>query len=123
MAMPLSSGRLEALRESRLKKLRTAGPLISGSLTKIMRKCGNPNCRCESGERHAANLLSWKENKKTQNLYVPIDMVEEVKHWVQEERRIQKLIQEITELGHQLIRKHVTTRRAKEKNRLCRLKT
>jgi intergrase/recombinase len=120
MGMPLSSGRLEMLRESRLKKIRSAGPLVSGSLSKIMRKCGNPNCRCAEGERHPAYLLSWKESKMTKNIYVPVDMVKEVEKWVKEERRVRKLIQEITEIGHQLIKQHVAVKRAKVKNRLLR---
>ncbi len=116
MGMPLSSGRLEMLREAKLKKLQNAKPLVSGSLTKIMRKCGNSNCRCAEGEKHPAYILSWKESQKTKNLYVPVDMVKEVETWVKEERKIQRLIQEITNISHQMIKQHVSRKRSKAKN-------
>ena len=54
-------------------------PFIIGSLTKIHRRCGNPNCRCagENGRKHPAHLLTTKIKGKTHAIYVPVDMVEE----------------------------------------------
>ena len=65
-------------------------PFIVGSLVKIQRRCGNPNCRCaREGPKHAAYLLTTKVNGKTRAIYVPVDMVEEVRQWCHHQERTQ----------------------------------
>ena len=108
---------------NRLKLLRKCGPMIMGSLGKILRTCGNPNCRCAKGQKHEGWKLTWKDKNITQSLYVPVDLVKEVQNWVNEYKKIQGLIKEITEFNKQIIKQHVQIRRAKEKNRRLRQKT
>lgn len=115
--------RLEMRIESRLKRLRECKPMIAGSLGKISRKCGNPNCKCAQGEKHIGWKLTWKEKAVTRSLYVPIDLVEEVQNWVNEYKKIQKIIKEVTEFQKKIIKTHVQTKRAKAKNRQLRQKT
>ena len=118
----MSIGRLEFLRTATLKRLAKVGPFLSGSLSQIKRKCGNPTCHCAQGEKHSAYLLTWKAKQKTRALYIPVDLIQEVKNWIEEYRKIQRLIQKMTEYNHQIIQRHVPTRRAKEKNRRLRQK-
>ena len=54
---------------------------------------------------------------KTQSLYVPVDLVEEAGHWVEEYRRVRKLLSEISDLNRAIIRAHVSTKRALARNR------
>ncbi len=51
--------------------LRERGPLRKGTLVTVRRKCGKPNCRCTTGQRHTAKYLSVKEQGKTRMIYVP----------------------------------------------------
>jgi hypothetical protein len=62
-------------------------------------------------------VLTSKVRKKTKVVYVPVDMVEEVGTWVQERRRIKRLLVEMDALAEQLIRSHVRASRAAARNR------
>ncbi|MCD6578021.1 hypothetical protein J7L48_00930 [bacterium] len=44
--------------------------IIRGSLYTIYRKCGNPNCKCARGEKHAGKYISISKNGKTHLTYV-----------------------------------------------------
>lgn len=117
MSAKLSVGVLEARRDAKLKELAKAGPLIQGSLARIGVTCGNPNCKCARGEKHTSHILTRKLRGKTKSLYVPVDMVEAVQQWVDEHKRVKRLLKEISELNEKIIRAHVPSRRAKARNR------
>jgi hypothetical protein len=103
--------------EARIKKLGACGISISGSFVRTSRKCGNPSCRCATGgEKHPCCLLTSKVGGKTKTVYVPVDMEEEVERWVRERKKIKGLLKEIDEMGERIIRQHVGTRRAVDKN-------
>lgn len=90
--------------EARLKILAGLGPMIDGSLVVFRRRCGNPNCHCAKGEKHPGNYLTRKVKGKTQALYIPADMVEEVRQWNKEHRRLKKLVAEICERQRKLVK-------------------
>lgn len=115
---------LKTRRNAAIRRLADSKPFIEGSLTKIRVKCGNPNCCCAQGEKHISHVLTKKVCGKTKSLYVPVDLVEEVTKWVEEHRRIKRELKEISALSEQIIRQHVSTRQAVNKNleRLNRLK-
>ena len=93
-------------------------PFIVGSLVKIQRRCGNPNCRCaREGPKHAAYLLTTKVNGKTRAIYVPVDMVEEVRQWGRHYREIKADIKEVSECCEQLIRLHAKEKRTRSGKR------
>jgi hypothetical protein len=112
----LSIGVLQARRDARLKELAGIGPVLEGSLARIGVRCGNPNCRCARGEKHTAHILKRQVRGKTQSLYVPVDLVEEARRWVDEYRRARKLLSEVSELNRTILRAHVGTKRAKARN-------
>lgn len=117
MKQKLSIGVLEARRDAKLKELARTGPVVQGSLSRIGVKCGNPNCKCARGEKHVSHILTRKFSGKTVSVYVPMDMVETVRKWVNEHRRVKQLLREVSKLNEQIIRAHVPTRRAKARNR------
>jgi hypothetical protein len=89
-------------------------PFIIGSLVKIQRRCGNPNCRCvREGPKHPAHLLTTKVHGKTRAIYVPVDMVEEVRQWCRQYCEIKADIQEVSECCEQLIRLHTQEKRTR----------
>ena len=103
------------------RKLATLGkkqPFIAGSLVKIPRRCGNANCRCaQDGPRHPAHLLTTKVNGKTRAIYVPVDMVEEVRQWCRQYRDLKADIKEVSECCEQLIRLHAKEKRTRSGKR------
>jgi hypothetical protein len=96
---------------ARLKKLAAFGPLIDGSLVVIRRRCGNPGCRCARGEKHPAHYLTRKVGRKTHSLYIPVDLVEDVRTWNQEYRRLKRLVAEICERQRKVVRSTSAERR------------
>ena len=113
MSPKLSTAVLESRRDARIRELASVGPLLQGSLTRIRVRCGNPNCRCARGEKHQSHILTKKVRGKTKSLYVPVDMVEEVRGWIEEHRRVKLLLKEISELNEKIVRGHVATRRSR----------
>jgi excinuclease UvrABC ATPase subunit len=108
--------RFQTRREAKLKQLALAKPLVAASLCRVARRCGHPNCKCARGEPHTAHVLTYKVKGKTKTVHVPKDMVEEVTQWVEEHKRIKKLLREISDLSLTIIRRHVPVSRAVGRN-------
>lgn len=104
--------RFERRREAKLKQLAQCKPLVAASLCKVNRRCGNPNCKCARGEFHSAHALTYKVKRKTRVVHVPKDMVEEVRRWVQEHKRVKRLVREISNNSLAIIHSHVPASRA-----------
>ena len=117
MKPKLSIGVLEARRDAKLKELARVGPVLQGSLAEIAVTCGNPNCRCARGQKHRSHILKRQVRGKTQSLYVPVDMVQEARRWVEEYRRVKRLLADISELNRSILRAYVPTKRARAANR------
>lgn len=104
---------LRRMREARLKRLVARGPVLAASLVQIAKHCGRPGCHCQKGAKHVGNYLTFKVADKTQTVYVPLDLLEDVRAWIQEHRRLRILSQEISQLSVALIRTHVQERKRK----------
>ena len=88
----------------RINKLGESKEFIIGSLVESKRKCGNKNCACANGgDLHSAQIITKRENGKTKSIYIPVDMVKEVKKWTLEYKKIKQLIHEIDELSEKII--------------------
>jgi len=113
MKIPKHPTLIERQLQARVKELQAKGPLVAASLVAIRRKCGRPGCHCLTGEGHPGFLLTCKEKGKTRSVYVPQDLVPEVRQWITEYKRIKPLIRQITQLALARIRTHVRTRKLK----------
>jgi hypothetical protein len=101
--------------QARLKRLATASPLLAGSLGQVTRACGTPSCRCHhGGPKHTAHQLTFKDQGRSCSVYVPKDLVEEVRRWLAAQRRLDQLLDEIHQLSTALIRTHVRHRRRRQ---------
>jgi hypothetical protein len=101
--------------QARLKRLAGTSPLLAGSLGLVARPCGTPSCRCHhGGPKHAAYQLTFKDPGHSRSVYVPKDLVEEVRQWLAARRRLDQLLQEIHQLSTALIRTHVRHRRRRK---------
>jgi len=100
--------------DSRLKQCCPAGPLLAASLATVRRRCGDPSCHCaKGGILHVTHQLTLKEQGKTRTVYVPKDLLQEVRSWLDEYKRHKRRLQEITQLTLALIQSHVPHRRRK----------
>jgi hypothetical protein len=101
--------------QSRLKQMTPTGPALAASLAEVKKTCGQPSCACRNGGlKHTAWHLSLKVDGKTRTVYVPVDLLDDVRLWVAEHQRLKRLQAEVTQLTLALVSTHATTRKRKK---------
>jgi hypothetical protein len=63
-------GRLDERRGKLLRRVLRPGPMISGSLYQMKRRCGNPRCKCTRGHLHTSWYLSRRHGGRTKLTYI-----------------------------------------------------
>jgi len=61
--------------------------LLRGSLIRLRRKCGKPNCRCARGKPHTSPALSYSQRGKTGILTLPPGQVARIRTALQRYRQ------------------------------------
>jgi hypothetical protein len=111
MRVPKHPTLIASMTSARIKRLKATGPVLAASLVTIKKHCGRAGCHCQRGEKHIGHYLTYKEKGKTHTVYVPLDLLGEVKAWIAEHRRLRRLAREISQLSIARVRGHVTARR------------
>lgn len=111
MRVPTHPTLIRRMIDARVGKLTAQGPVLSASLVTIAKHCGRPGCHCQTGDKHVGNYVTFAIRGKTKTIYVPLDLVEEVRAWVTEQKRLKQLIREISALSVALIRGHAQDRK------------
>jgi hypothetical protein len=93
MKLPKHPTLLRRMRDARVKELSPRCPPLAASL---------------GTQRGGGCQVTLKYRGKTRTVYVPNDLKDEVEAWVQEHRRLKRLLQEITTLQLALIKLHRT---------------
>jgi hypothetical protein len=93
---------LKKRREAKRRQLAQIGPIVQGSLVSVKHK----HCK------HVAHMLTFTVKGRTKSVYVPIDMVEEVKQWSRNFKQAKTLSKEISKLSLAIIHRYVPTKRA-----------
>jgi hypothetical protein len=100
----LSLSQLKARRARLDRQLPDVEATVRGALQRQMRRCGKPGCRCAEGELHGPYMyLSVQAGKRSQLLYVPTEVVEEVKRRVEITGRIDAALSEISAINLELL--------------------
>ena len=87
-----------------LERIRKIKPFVQASLNITKKRCGNPRCRCaQEGPVHEVALLTWKEEKRTRTLYVPMAFRQEVEKWVQEGKLLKRLVAEVSQAQREFL--------------------
>jgi hypothetical protein len=91
--------------QGRLKRLVTTSPVLAGSFGSYTHRCGRPSCRCHhGGPLHTGQHLTFKERGTTRSVYIPKDLLPEVRTWMTEHQRLKHLLGEIHQLTVALLR-------------------
>ena len=85
-----------------LRQIAQIGPFLEGSLSAFKR----PGCTQPGWH------LTFKQQGRTRTLYVPRELVAEVKQWTLNYRQLKRLIRQVTRHSRALIRGHLANRRA-----------
>jgi hypothetical protein len=99
--------RYHKLQASYLKQIAQIGPFVEGTLSEYKR----------AGRKASSWHLTFKLEGKTKTVYVPVDMVQEVRQWTSEYRRLKELIRKETKQSLAIIHRHVARRRAASRSR------
>jgi hypothetical protein len=91
--------------QHRLKKLAPSSPVLAASFGTYTHRCGRPSCRCHhGGPLHTGQHLTLKEDGKTRSVYVPKQLLPEVRSWLAEHKRLKSLLKEIHQLTLALLK-------------------
>lgn len=102
-----TSNRHSKARDLTLRQLAHTGPFLEGNLCQFKR----PGCSTPGWH------LTFKQQGRTRTVYVPMDLVGEVKTWTRNFKLLKKLIRQVTRHSLALVRGHVANRRAAERSR------
>lgn len=104
-------GNIRRMLASRLKLVAVARPILIATLAEVGKVCGKPGCRCRRGFKHRSCQLTFQDEGKTRAMYVPVDFREEVRSWIEEYHKLQRLLREISRLSLMLVRSHAQERK------------
>jgi len=93
MKLPKHPTLLARMRDARVRQLVPRCPPLAASLGRQV-----------GGGYH----LTLKSRGKTRTVYVPRELTDEVRTWIEEHRRLKRLLREITLLNLELVRLHRT---------------
>ena len=113
MRIPEHPTEIRRMLDARRARLAPDKPALAATLSQVRKRCGQPSCHCYHGEPHLAWHLTYKVKGKTRTVYVPFDLLDDVRSWIAEHKRQKTLQDEIHHLTVALIRIHVQTRRRK----------
>jgi len=65
-------------------------PMVKGSVYTLRRKCSKPSCRCVTGQKHEATVLTARINGKMRLWQVPEDRLEELQERTEIYRQFRK---------------------------------
>ena len=77
--------------------------IIRGTMVLVKRSCGQKNCRCQKGFKHASWYLSQSRRGKTKMTYLPKKAVERVREYTERYRQIRVLLDKLSEINRMLI--------------------
>ena len=81
---------------SQLTRLVNVEGLLRGTLSVRSRTCGKPGCKCARGEKHVSLYLVFSQGGKYRQLFIPKDLEEEVRGWVDNHNKARDLLEEIS---------------------------
>jgi hypothetical protein len=94
-------------RQAALRQIAQLGPFIEGSLCPFKR----PGCTQPGWH------LTFKARGRTRTLYVPMELVAQVKQWTLNYRQLKRLIRQVTRHSRAMIRGHLANRRAANRSK------
>jgi hypothetical protein len=115
MRIPKHPTLIRSMLDARLAELTTETPILAASLVQVSKHCGRACCHCQQGgPLHTAHHLTFKVKGKSKTVYVPHDLLDDVRKWIAEHKRLKALQGEINQLTLALIKGHVQHQKRKK---------
>lgn len=114
MRIPEHPTEIRTRLKARLARLGSDQPLLAASLAQVRKRCGRKSCRCHTdGELHVAWHLTYKDKGKSRTVYVPLDLLDDVRSWIANHKAHKGLLAEIHQLTVALVKTHAKHQRRK----------
>lgn len=78
---------------------------MKGSLTLTSRSCGKKGCKCQTGQKHPIYFFGFSIKGEKRILSIPAQSHEQVQKLIDNWKHHKDLIEELTDINVQLIRK------------------
>lgn len=90
---------------------------LRGTLIERYLTCGNPNCRCATGERHGPiwYLSVTLDASRRTGLTIPEEKVSQVRQWIENYQGIKDCLEKISDINRELLRREKIARQPKGK--------
>lgn len=85
--------------------LRSGKPIYRGSLIQYARRCGASGCKCAQGQLHKGWALSLSVAGRTEVVYIPDDLRQEVAAGLRRHKDLIRLLERIAKADTQALRK------------------
>ena len=98
---------LRKRREGLVKTLPALGEILRGSLMERFLTCGNPNCKCATGERHGPVWylsVTLDQSHRTGHT-VLAGQVERVRQWIENYHQAKQRLEKISDINRELLRR------------------
>lgn len=113
MRVPEHPTEIRRMLDARRARVAPRAAVLAATLSQVRKRCGYPACRCHHGEPHLAWHLTYKVDGKTRTVYVPADLLDDVRSWIAEHKRIKAVLDEIHQLTVALIKTHAKHQKRK----------
>jgi hypothetical protein len=104
----MSNSQVNQLLDTRtalLEELNSLSHLIHGSWFERFSTCSRPNCSCHNGKRHGLRYyLVIQEQEHQRQKYMPNAQVAAAKQDIEQYRRLQEIVEEITRINLELMK-------------------
>ncbi len=97
--------KLRAKRRRLRAKLARYGHFIRGTIMEYPKTCGNPNCRCASGQKHTGTYLVITQEGKTKNIYLPQRCLKQARQWSANYKKLKELIEQLAQVNTEILRR------------------
>jgi len=99
-----------------LEQILSCEDMLQGSIVKINSRCGKKGCKCERGEYHGISYyLSYREDGRTQMVYIPKHLVTEVNQRIADFKRYWDLGVKLAKVNLQQLQEKQKTAHKKAK--------
>jgi hypothetical protein len=102
-------------RSKLVKLLADACPIARASLVTMARVCGKKECKCARGEKHVSLYLAARIGEKRKMIYVPPELEEHARALVDNIRKVDALIEQMSRASLEALAKSKQTRQRKKR--------
>ena len=95
----------ERAARSRAAQCLANDPFLRGSLVLRYRSCGKSYCWCQCGQKHPALYLYTRSEGRQQATYIPKALHKTVRTWVDNGRRLKRLLEQVSQHNLQTLLK------------------